>query len=322
MLLAVWAFFVVSVGGLVKSREGGLSIAQGFLVEWHLDWLWPYSPTFNGPNLQAEYGHRALVGIMAGITVLMALAVYLKEKRRSVRELALAAFLVVGLVAQAYFGYLTVTYFAHAPTSIPHAILGQTFLCLAVAMAAVTSRQWLSDSPALPSAGSPSLCRLAVYAAIAAGVQLLLGAALRHDDQGLALRSGRSFVFVWHLLAHILGAFAVVFFVFRLLMRVFRQHREQLEILRPARIMMMLLGMQFLLGPGAAVLKVVTLEDHDMPPLSRVVVATTHLATGALILALSVLLALRAHRFTVPVLSANRDQRDNGAHGDLARAAA
>ena len=326
VLLAVWAFLVVSVGGLVKSREGGLSIAAGFMVVWHLEWLWPFSPNYNGANLAAEYGHRALVGIMSGITFLVAIAVFWSDRRRSVRALATA--LIGVLFLQAFLGYLTVTYFAHAPTSIPHAFLGQAFLCMAVAMAAVTSQRWLSDAPALPCEASPSLCRLGVYAVAAVGVQLLLGAALRHDDQGLALRTGRSHVFVWHLLAHIAGALAVVYFVFRLLLRVFRNHRQQPEILRPARIVMMLLGVQFLLGPGAAVLKVTTLEDSYMPPLHRVIAATLHLAAGALILALCVLLSLRAHRFTAPVLSSTpsdpgRDRdRDGAVQSGLARVTA
>jgi heme A synthase len=327
VLLMVWAFIVVSIGGLVKSREGGLSIVQGFMIECHLGWLWPYSADYNGPNLAAEYGHRALVGVMSGITLLVTIAVFLYDRRRGVRMLAVA--LVGVLFLQAFLGYLTVRYFAHAPTSIPHAFLGQAFLCLAVAMSAVTSRRWLADSPALPapsksSAESPSLCRLAVYATIAVGVQLLLGAALRHDDQGLALRSGRTHVFIWHLAAHIAGAFAVVYFVFRMLLRVFHHHRAQTEILRPARLMMMALGVQFLLGPGAAVLKLTTLEDHNMPPLSRVLTATIHLATGALILSLCLLVSLRAYRFTSPMPAGNRrqDHGNGAAHGDLARAAA
>ena len=288
VLLTCWAYLVVCIGGLVKSREAGLSIPQGFIVEWHFDWLFIQ-------NLQAEYGHRVLVGVMSGLTLLLVLSVFLKERRKSVQ--VLAGFLVVGLVAQAFLGYLTVTYFAHARTSIPHAVLGQIFLCMAVSMAAVTSRRWLSNEPALLAIGNPGLSRLAIYAIAAVGVQLLLGAALRHDDEGLGLRTGRSFVFVWHLIAHVVGAFSVIFFIGRLISRVFRQHREQDQIFKPVKYMMMLLGVQFLLGPGAAALKVLTIDEYNNPPFWRVVTATTHLAIGAAILALCVLVSLRAYRF-------------------------
>lgn len=316
LALAGWAFLVVCLGGTVKSREAGLTIPQPLYYQWHYDWLFVQ-------NLNTEYIHRALVPILTVLTLIVVALVLFYDTRSSVKKLA--AFLVVGLFAQAFLGYLTVKYFAHAQTSIPHAVLGQTFFCLAVSMAVVTSRMWLSDKPAVPSEKSPSLVRLGVYCVAAVGVQLLLGAALRHDDQGAALRNGRSFVFVWHLVAHICGALAVVHFVVKLLIRVFRQHREQPEILKPVRMLMMLLGAQFLLGPGAATLKVLTLDSYNMPPLERVVVATVHLAVGALILACCVVTALRAYRFTVPVLSAQAAGRassgDSGG-GELLRATA
>ena len=301
VLTSCWAFLVVCMGGTVKSREAGLTIPQPFYYQWHYDWLFIQ-------NLNTEYIHRALVPILTGLTLCVVGLVLWKETRRSVR--GLAGFLVVGLFAQAFLGYLTVRYFAHAQTSIPHAVMGQTFFCLTVAMAVMTSQTWMSDAPALQDRGAPTLYRLAVYCVIAVGFQLLLGAALRHDDQGLAIRNGRGFVFVWHLIAHITGAFSVVYFVFRLISRVFNFHREQKELLWPARLLMILLSFQFLLGPGAAALKILTIDDYNMPPIERVVVATVHLATGALILAASVTLALRARRFTVAVPNA---QPANGA---------
>jgi heme A synthase len=312
MLLAGWAFLVICLGGTVKSREAGLTIPQPLYYQWHYDWLFIQ-------NLNTEYIHRALVPILTVLTLLVVGHVFFRESRRSVRTLA--AFMFAGLFAQAFLGYLTVKYFAHAQTSIPHAVLGQTFFCLAVAMAIMNSKSWLSDKAAVPSESSPSLCRLGVYCVVAVGVQLLLGAALRHDDQGAALRNGRSFVFVWHLIAHIAGALAVVHFVVKLLIRVFRQHREQPEIMQPARALMMLLAAQFLLGPGAATLKVLTLDESNTPPLERVVVATVHLAVGALILACCVVTALRAKRFTAPVLNSRTAGRAN-ADGNLMGATA
>ena len=88
-----------------------------------------------------------------------------------------------------------------------------------------------------------------------------------------------------------------------MLSRIFNAHRVK-EFLFPVRVLMGLLSLQFLLGPGAAALKILTIEDYNMPPIERVVVATVHLATGALILALCVTVALRARRFTVSVPNA------------------
>lgn len=299
ILLTVWAFVVVCVGGTVKSEEAGLTIPEPVYYQWNY-WY------FVSDRVNTEYIHRGLVGIMSFLTLWVALIAFLKDSRRGVRKLAMA--LIAVLLAQATLGALTVKYFAHAQTSIPHAFMGQMFLCLAFAMAIVTSRKWLSDAPTVQENVRPTLYRLSVFVVCAVAFQLLLGAALRHDDQGMALRSGRGHVFVWHLVAHVAGAIFVAYTVARLLFRVFRDYREQRAIFLPAKILMMLLGVQFLLGPGAAVLKVLTLDEYSGPPMSRVLVATSHLAVGAVILALSVAVALNARRFTVapaPVAAQN-----------------
>lgn len=294
----VLAFLVICLGGTTKSKEAGLTIPQPVYYEWHYDWLFV-------ENLNAEYTHRAVVPILSAVTLLLAGLVLVKDSRSSVKKLAV--FAVVVLLMQAVLGALTVQYFAKAQTSIPHAVLGQIFLCLIAALAVTTSPAWLSDKKAVRSPGAMSVQRLGLYCIIALFMQLLLGAALRHDGQAAALRSGQPSVFVWHLCAHIMGAFAAAFFIARLISRVFQQHRGLPEIFKPTRLLMMLLGVQLLLGMGSAALKVLTLEQYDWPPFSRVLVATTHLATGAMMLALSVVITLRAHRFTEPVAAEASD---------------
>ncbi|HYG74361.1 MAG TPA: COX15/CtaA family protein [Planctomycetota bacterium] len=287
-MTAVWAFLVICLGGLTKSKEAGLTIAEPIYYKFNWEW-------FFVENLNAEYTHRTFVAILSGLTLLTAGLVFWKDKRRSVNRLA--GGMLLGLLAQAVLGAMTVAYFAKAKTSIPHAALGQVFFCMAVAMCVVTSKRWIESGTALRSRENPALSKLALWTVIAMFVQLLLGAALRHDDQAQAMREGRFGIFAWHLTAHMLGAFAVVYFVSRVLFRVFRDHRSQPEILKPARLIMMLLGVQILLGFGAGVLKVITLDEAHSPPPLRVLVATTHLAVGALIFAAGVTLALRTHRF-------------------------
>lgn len=302
-ILTAWAFLVVCVGGTVKSKEAGLTIPEPVYYQWN---YW-YAIT---DRVNTEYIHRALVPVLTILTLWVVVLALAYESRSSVRKLAWA--LIAGLFAQAVLGALTVKYFAHAQTSIPHAVMGQTFLCLAFSMVIVTSRSWLSDRKPMRSESRPTLYRLSVFVVGALALQLLLGAALRHDDQGAALRNGREFVFVWHLVAHIAGALFVVYTVARLLFRVFHDHREQREIFVPAKMLMMLLGVQFLLGPGAAVLKVLTIEEYSGPPFSRVLVATTHLAVGAMILALSVAVAMSARRFTVAAPDVQPENSGNG----------
>ena len=286
-ITAVFAFLVVAMGGLTKSKEAGLTIAEP--VYYQFNWNWYFIE-----NLNTEYTHRSLVAILSGLTLLLVTAVFLKDTRSSVRKLAIGTLLT--LFAQAVLGALSVAYFAKMKTSVPHALLGQTFLCMAAGLAVMTSKSWIEAPAPLRSTQNPPLKKLGQWAVIAIGVQILLGGALRHDDQASAMRQGHFGVFGWHLMAHLTGMLVVVYFISRILMRVFREHRNQPEILGTARKIMMLLGVQILLGFGAGILKVLTLDEANSPPTLRVIVATSHLVIGALILACTVALTMRAHR--------------------------
>jgi len=295
-ITAFWSFLVVLLGGLTKSKEAGLTIAEPIYTQFQWDW-------FFVENLNTEYSHRVFVSILSGLTLGLVALVLLKEERRAVRRLAIGMFF--GLLAQAILGAMTVAYFAQAKTSIPHGVLGQLFFCLSAGMVAVTSKSWVGASEKVHSDASPSLKKLAHWTVMALFVQLLLGAALRHDDQAAAMRDGHFGVFIWHLAAHVIGAFTVLYFVSRLLFRVFRDHRHQAEIMNPARLIMLLLGVQFLLGMGAAALKYLTLDEAHSPPPLRVWTATIHLGIGAIIFAASVVLNLRAKHFVVAVSDAS-----------------
>jgi heme A synthase len=288
--VAVWAFLVVCIGGVVKSKEAGLTIADPVIFSCQPEWLWV-------ENLNVEYGHRIVAGCLGCLALALAICLLARDSRRSVRRAAVWA--VVLVVAQAALGALTVKYFAHAPTSVPHAALGQVFLCLVAGLAVVTSRRWHAMPPLTREAGRPSLARLSDACLVALFIQFLLGAALRHDDQGRAMLQGHMGSFALHLLAHILGAMAVAFFMSRMLMRIFRAHRGQSGIIGPARAMMVLLALQLALGAAAAALKLTTLGQESTPR-ERVWVATSHVAVAALLLVINTVLSLRARRFVAP----------------------
>ncbi len=312
IFLTLWTFFVVVIGGTVKSHEAGLSIPEPFIFHWIKDW-------YNRPNLKWEFFHRMIVGILyIGVAAFMILTL-LYDKRSAVRRFSVYIFIAVNI--QALIGYLTVRLFAHPPTSIPHAALGQSILAMMAGMTTVMSEKWLSDAPAQMETEEPSLRNLARWNLIAVFVQLLLGAALRHDDRGRALLDGREWVFYTHLGAHVLGAVAVSYFLARVLFRVFRDYRQQPEIIKPAKYIMMLLGVQLVLGASAALLKIYFALDPlnaelyaDMPPPARVWTATAHVAVGALILLFSTVLTLRSYRFATPSPLLN-----TGSAGDLNR---
>jgi heme a synthase len=286
----VWAVLVIVFGGKTKSQEAGLTIAEPIYYQWQPDWL-------RVPNLNAEYIHRALVPVLCAITLLLVLSILFKDPRRSMKKLAIGLFFA--LLAQAMLGALTVKYFARSQTSIPHAVLGQIFLSLAASCAVLTSRYWLSDRPVAPSTQSPSLYRLCRALTIMVFIQLLLGAALRHDNRGEAFQEGRDFVVISHLVAHVMGAMGVVFFMVRVIIRINRHHRDIPELFKMLRPLEILLGVQLLLGIKAAVLKLITVQQAGNPPMMRVITATLHVLVGAIMLAMCVALMLRARRLVV-----------------------
>lgn len=301
IFLTFWTFFVVVIGGTVKSHEAGLSIPEPFIFHWIKDW-------YNRPNLKWEFFHRMIVGVLYIGTLTFVIATHLLEKRASVRRFSIYLFIAVNL--QAIIGYLTVALFAHPQTSIPHAALGQSFLAMMAAMATVLSPAWVSNAPSEVEKSEPSLRKLARWNLTAVFVQLMLGAALRHDDHGKALLEGREWVFYSHLVAHILGALAVLHYLAKLILRVFREHRDQPEFMKPAKYLMYLVTLQLLLGMGAAQLKMMYGFDKenaqlyaDLPPPARVWTATAHVAVGALILLVSTVLAVRSYRYASPALS-------------------
>ena len=301
--VVVWALLVICLGGKTKSKEAGLTIPQPVIFSWVPEWL-------TTENISAEYSHRIVAFLLTCSALALMCLVLSSDVRTGVRTLAIS--LVGAIVAQAALGALTVYYLAAAKSSIPHAVLAQITFCLAASLAVVTSPAWMSDAKPVVSDEKPTLLRLSKALVIAFFVQLLLGSALRHDGMAEALRNGHAIVFWSHLIAHIMGAMAVTFFLARVLMRVFRMHREQKEIMSPARWIMMLLALQLCLGMGAAVLKVMTkdYESANSPPALRVWVATAHVATGAVMFAFSVVLALNAYRFATP----NAQWRDLASH--------
>lgn len=291
IFLTVWTFFVVTLGGVVKSNEAGLTIAEGFILEWLPNW-------WHRPGLRLEFLHRMFVGGL-GVGVLALTLLTLKyDPRGRVKRFSVVLLFLVYL--QAVLGYLTVTFLAHWHTSIPHVALGHAFLACMAAFTTMLSPAWTSSMPAVDETGRRPLEGMAKALMIAVFVQLLLGAAIRHDDKGHYLLLEEDHHFYWHLSAHVIGALAALHYLARMLIRVLGVHRDVAQLAAPARAIMILVGFQLLLGPAAAVLKIMYSRDEEFtrdPPLIRSAVATTHVIFGALILALSAVLYARAKRF-------------------------
>jgi cytochrome c oxidase assembly protein subunit 15 len=272
---------LIFVGGLVTSTGSGLAVP-----DWPLSYGMLMPPMVGG--IFYEHGHRMVASFVGLLTLVLAVWTAAHEPRAGVRRLAWGALATV--VAQGALGGITVLFLLPTPVSVFHACLAQTFFCLTVALAFVTSREWIDAGPRAEDVagvrGAAALTTGIVFA------QLVVGALMRHTGAGLAipdfpLAFGQlvppleSAAVTIHFL-HRLGALAVAGAVVYLARRAHRSRDRRLS--RPATLLLVLVAAQIALG-GTAVLTA-----------KAVMPTTAHVATGAAVLGVAWFLTLRARR--------------------------
>jgi len=228
------------------------------------------------------------------LTLILAAWASLAEKRRWVRNLALAALGTV--IAQGLLGGLTVLLLLPTAISMAHACLAQTFFCLIISITLFTSPQWKHGLPRVSHTADSRTMRLPILCAMTSAaiyIQLLLGALMRHTDSGLAIKDfplafGRiippftsSHVAIHF--SHRVGAVLVASMIVWTFYRIRHDYRDYSLLSRPASLLFSLLWVQLLLGAS-------TVWSQK-----GVIITTTHVVTGALVLGTSVLLTLRAY---------------------------
>lgn len=271
--VAFATFLLIIAGALVTSNDAGLSVPD-----------WPTSfGTFRMPRMvggvKYEHGHRMIAGTVGLLTIVLALWLWRADERRWVRRLGGLAVLTV--IAQAVLGGITVLFFLPAPISVAHACLAQLFFCLMVSLALFTRYDWRRDDTRAEDAGSPTLRQLVAATTTAIFLQLMLGAAFRHNAFGI--------------IPHVIGALVVTVGIVWLLVRVLAEHRSDTRLVRSAVILTALLGLQVLLGIGSYIEKLAEMKaPQPLPP--AVTVTTTHVAVGALVLVASLVVTLEVFR--------------------------
>lgn len=289
LFAAVMTFILIFVGGLVTSTGSGLSVpdwplAFGKLVPRH--WV---------GGIRFEYSHRVVAGIVTILTLTLAASCWFVERRRWVRNLALAA---CGLViAQALLGAINVLFLLPLPVTVAHAATAQAFFCLMVGLAMFTNPGWEAMPPARAADDArPTLKTLAVLTTAAVYLQILIGALMRNMGAGLAipdfpLSYGRLVPPGWNAyiavnFTHRCGALAVTILIVWTVARIARRYREEPLLMRPAIGLLVLLAIQITLGA-------LTIWSRR-----EVIPTTAHVAVGAAVLATAFFLSIRAARLT------------------------
>jgi cytochrome c oxidase assembly protein subunit 15 len=294
---AVATLFLIFAGGLVTSTESGLSVP-----DWPLSYGRLMPPMVGG--VFYEHGHRMVATAVGILTLILAVWLSRREPRAWVRRLGYAA--LAAVVAQGVLGGLTVIFLLPTAVSVAHACLAQTFFCLIVTVAVVTSPAWRAAADARRD---PAF-RMGAATVAAIFLQLLAGAVMRHTRAGLAipdfpLALGRvvppitSFPIAIHF-AHRLGALAVAGCVAGCVIQAFRSRRPGLKM--SALLLAGLVAVQIALGAFTVLSG------------KAVAVTTAHVATGALLLG-------TALTFTLASLARKKPERVRTGAADLARRA-
>ena len=276
-------FPLLFIGGLVTGKGAGLAVPDWPTTFGYNMFLYPWSQMVGG--IFYEHSHR-LAGSFVGLcTILLALALWLKEPRRWLRWLGLGALAMV--IAQGILGGLRVVLLENT-LAIIHASFAQAFFAFVAGLALFTSEEWRRGHPEQPSLAiddGGKLLRLGIITTALIYMQIVFGAVLRHTGERLD--------------AHLLFAGLVVVHVFLIVQRVTKFYSNQPRLLRPAGILGTLLAVQLLLGLGSYLGKYTTLLR--MPAEGVVYITTIHLIVGALMLVTGLILTLRVFRLSQPV---------------------
>jgi cytochrome c oxidase assembly protein subunit 15 len=272
VFLAVCTFFLLIAGALVTSNEAALSVP-----DWPLSYGTVTPPMVGG--IRYEHTHRVVAAFVGLLTLGLAWLLWRKEPRRWVRNLGYAA--VGAVIAQGVLGGLTVLLLLHYGMPVAHACLAQIFFGVVVTLAMVTSRWWVSEQPQLENYGSPSIHTVAVVNAVVIFLQVVLGAGFRHQD-----------IPVW---PHVAGALVVVSSVSWTALALRKRFGNSREISKARILLHAAMGIQFLLGFAAWWSRLSTAEAPQPMPV-MVTLTVVHTVAGALLLALSIIVALVCYR--------------------------
>src|SRR5271157_2768317 len=175
ILLAVCTLLLVVAGGLVTSRDAGLSVP---------DWPLSYGklmPPMEGGILY-EHGHRMVATTVGLLTIVSMIWLLRTERRKWLRMLGIVA--LIAVIVQGVLGGLTVLLLLPWWISTSHACLAQLFFATTVAMALFTSDWWLRGPAQMDEDAKFPVRGLSLAAPVLVLSQLALGAAARHKAIG------------------------------------------------------------------------------------------------------------------------------------------
>lgn len=314
---AICTFLLIVAGGLVTSTRSGLSVPDWPNTYGHFMFFFPADKMIGG--IFYEHGHRMIASVVGFLILVLAFWLWRRDPRRWVRVLGFVA--LGAVITQGLLGGLTVLLLLPTAISVSHAALAQTVFSIVTALSLFTSKWWRDAQPRIgEKSGGASLVALGGLTTLAIFIQLLLGALMRHTQSGLAVPD---FPLAYGQLFPALSPEALGNYNARLTALGLRSFTDgpvtssQVAIHLAHRFWALVVSVMILLttwkvfriSGGSRRLKVfpylliglfliqVTLGGLTVLSRRAVDVTTAHVATGALLLAASLLLTLHAVKF-------------------------
>jgi cytochrome c oxidase assembly protein subunit 15 len=184
VIAAVATFLLLAAGGMVTSREAGMSVPDWPNSYGYNMFSFPPSKWIGG--IFYEHTHRLWASTVGFLTTILAVWLVWKDSRKWMKWLGVAAFLLV--VAQGVLGGLRVVLKMDNLGSV-HGVVGQSFFVLMCSIALFTSKFWLRITEQ-QKANVPGTLRVLVLATtVLIFCQLILGATMRGQHAGLSINT-------------------------------------------------------------------------------------------------------------------------------------
>jgi cytochrome c oxidase assembly protein subunit 15 len=184
VLTAIATFLLLGAGGLVTSHEAGMSVPDWPNSYGYNMFLFPPSKWIGG--IFYEHTHRLWASVVGMMTTILAVWLRVKDSRRWMKWLGVAAFLLV--VAQGVLGGLRVVLNKDNLGGV-HGVVGQSFFVLICAIALFTSQFWRKMTQERKLNVPAGLRALVLMTTVLIFCQLILGATMRAQHAGLSINT-------------------------------------------------------------------------------------------------------------------------------------
>ena len=291
---ALTTLLMIIAGGIVTGLEAGEAIEGWLTSDGYLMVLFPLTLMQRDVSAFAEHAHR-LWGLLVGLTtIVLAIHLWMVDRRPWLRWLAIVA--VLAVIVQGALGGTRVTE-QSTTLGIVHGVFAQAFFAMLIVIAAAVSTAWTGSVQPLPSQNIKTDRTISAALLVVILLQLTLGTWFRHiqplPDIGPGLRMGllhgHSFV----------GSLFVLGLVLFCGVRAWGMYASQRIIKRIGMGMVHVVGLQVALGIASFILVPKSPRGPDeIISALEVTVTTAHQAMGAVVLAMATLYAVWVRRLS------------------------